>query len=437
MRLLILTIFVFGAQSKQEKANEYFPLKEGYEWTYKETVSKNDKEKAEEQTVTFKVLGTKKINERNCYVLLITYDNKNAIELCYTTTDKGTELCQKVIVQKGRLTKVHVPSSALFLKTPLKEGDKWEYGKEDGPSSIYGGGEQYKVTNHGTEKIKVEAGEFKCFRINYKNMSMAPMPICNIIGRADEITIWFSEDIGIVKQEWKYAWSTPIPMPKGPNGGTVTTTRELVKFDKWDPQELIDALEKEDIAKPFHEKLVKLGGIAYKATEKALKTIDEKKKNATDDQRSKLNKLEERINKVRNDINTETEKQVTKYLKDLEDSELGKRNLAATSIINLGKLAKNFVEKALKDCKDKVLKWRLEKIIEAIDSSNIGLWPSYDRSKWVVDGKHPKNGCPIYAFSDLVKGKCPRCNGVHNEKMHICQSCANELGICATCGKEY
>lgn len=215
---IVLLVSGAGASEpgKPDQSSDYFPLKAGYQWTYTEKQAGLSIQGPvnTEQAVTFKVTEMKKAMDRQLHLVTISYEkDKKSLELWYGAAQEGIGLFHKKITTAGKQAEIKIDTPQLFIKLPLKTGDKWDYG-------------QFKAENKGEETVKVEAGTFRCLKIVLTNTRPNPIGICNMIGNPNTVTLWLAKDTGLVKQQWATIWGA------GPTGGTVTETRELTRFEK-------------------------------------------------------------------------------------------------------------------------------------------------------------------------------------------------------------
>lgn len=196
----------------EDKPRDPFPLDAGRRWTYVERRTGGFGGGAEEHAVVFKVAERKRVKGRDCAVVRADYDDRRSIELSYASTDRGIELVSKVVTIDGKAGADEVDKPELFLKLPLRKGDKWDYG-------------HFNVETSDDEQVEVPAGKFKCTKVVLKRTWKGPRPICNIIGSAETITIWLAPGTGIARETW-----TPV-LPVVPREPPVFT-RELKAAEK-------------------------------------------------------------------------------------------------------------------------------------------------------------------------------------------------------------
>lgn len=145
------------------------------------------------------------------------------------------------------------------------------------------------------------------------------------------------------------------------------------------------------------------------------------------------------IKKLAGEIRAELDKQIKDLLRDLDDNDPEKRNKATEELIEVGKMAKSYVRKAVeayiawaKEKKKIEVQERCKQILKELRKSEF----SKNGNKWIKEGVcpgPPKCGglCPV----GEPKGPCPRCkkNERYINLSKICYVCAEKLRVCATC----
>lgn len=205
--LLALAFLIVGAANAAD--SPIFPLEDGQRFVYHEKYRGFREADDREDDVVFTVKGTAaKVGDEA--KVDVAYPDGRAIALTYRMTADGIALASKRITQSGTTSDELVRAPELFLTLPLAKGATWKYGPFDA-----------RVGDD--EDVVVPAGKFHATRLELVLGKGVPRPICNVIGMAGSITIWFAPGTGIVKQTWTHL--TPVV----PARGEPTSLRELVK----------------------------------------------------------------------------------------------------------------------------------------------------------------------------------------------------------------
>lgn len=168
MTMLAIVLAVFAAQNKQAK--DYFPLQLGLQWTYKVPT----KEETKEVTCEVKAMHKSQPPQFDLKpFIVLPMEN---YEARFVATDDGIKLCG---------SKKIVKSEQLFIKSPLKKGETWEWKDCDGIV--------FKCKNEGEEEIEVPAGKFKTVKIVQET---------GVENGKVSITFWLAEKTGIVKVDF-------------------------------------------------------------------------------------------------------------------------------------------------------------------------------------------------------------------------------------------
>lgn len=166
---------------------EYFPLALGNKWTY---VVK-DKE-GEEREVVVEVTEILKSEPPQYVIPRFPFNPEEPYEAHFAQDKDGVHLCGgKKIVRED----------ALFIKSPLKKGDEWEWKDVDGLV--------IKCRHEGEDEVEVPAGKFKCWKVVQETVVERQKAV---------LTIWLAPGAGIAKMSWNFP--------------EVTATLELKKFEK-------------------------------------------------------------------------------------------------------------------------------------------------------------------------------------------------------------
>lgn len=179
MELLSATSIVLAILAVQQ---DYYPLKEGTTWTY---ATEDGKE-------TVKKVGTKK-----------NIDGVEGVEV-HGFGPWGVfqqEPTCMVLAREGMKIHLREFKDILWLKLPLKEGEKWKSGPFD-------------VEVLAEEEVEVPAGRYRTFKVRAR--------FGDPEGTAGEWTTWYAAGVGEVQSTVTVAKRKKAPQ---------TITRSLKKFD--------------------------------------------------------------------------------------------------------------------------------------------------------------------------------------------------------------
>ena len=195
--LCLLAVVLLAGQEK--KQDDYFPLKAGHKWKYKNSNG---------ETFTVQVIGKK---PDKSFAMKLQEKGKST-ELRYSETKDGVKLVSESVTSGGRTFDRGNKKPRLFIKTPLKKGNRWKFGT-------------FQVVNLGKAKVKVKAGGFTCFKLKMVWTAQGPVP--NSAPTQVTRMVWLAPGVGIVKE---------TTTSEGGLRGSVTFTRQLVKFEKGKPK---------------------------------------------------------------------------------------------------------------------------------------------------------------------------------------------------------
>jgi hypothetical protein len=209
-RPALLFVLLSCALATAEEPKDPYPLAPGKKWTYSEKKTVPG-QAPETQDVTFEVQAEKKkVKELDCTVLKATYADGRGIELCYAQDKKGLLVAAKSVTVEGKVHEVPIATPELFLRLPLKAGHRWRYAHFDAA-----------VVRE--EEVTVPAGKFKAFRVEFHRSDdeEGGRPMCNLIGTAEEITMWLAPGTGVVKETFT------LMLPNGEVEAVPSFLREL------------------------------------------------------------------------------------------------------------------------------------------------------------------------------------------------------------------
>lgn len=175
--LLLLMVMSVAAQKRARPARDYFPLRVGHAWTYR-----NDTGDTE---YTVKVISEEKQSDGTIHYL-VEKQVGVAIQSWYSKPAGMVLMHREAYHEQEGLDVRHEPARAV-LKSPLTAGLKW-FWKGKG---ITGGdvSESYEVV--GIEVVRVAAGRFRAMKIVSK-VADGTAPLMTR-------TYWYADGVGLVK----------------------------------------------------------------------------------------------------------------------------------------------------------------------------------------------------------------------------------------------
>lgn len=176
--LFLLLATSVAAQRRTAPAPDYFPLRVGHSWTYR-----NDMGDAE---YTVKVVSEEK--QSNGTIMYLVEKHAGLVIQLWYSKPAGLVLMHResYLEQEGMDVK-HEPARQ-FLKNPLVAGTKWFWqGKNISGQDV---SESYEVV--GPEVVQVAAGKFRAMKIVSKVADGAtPLMMTK--------TYWYADGVGLVK----------------------------------------------------------------------------------------------------------------------------------------------------------------------------------------------------------------------------------------------
>ena len=170
-------------QNANKQMLEYFPLKIGSQWVYKDVTTGPQGNETERENL-YVITGVEQYQGKECIVLNRLMNKMPMFaskDLYVIDSDKLFTFGSKDI-REGK------KEPALMLKFPLKTGEKWET-NEDSVRRIH--------TVAGEEDVEVPAGKFKAWKMENKYIFEKG------IRQTSETTVWYAKDVGVVKVESK------------------------------------------------------------------------------------------------------------------------------------------------------------------------------------------------------------------------------------------
>jgi hypothetical protein len=182
---------VVPCQSQEKKPAQYdadfYPLREGNQWTYKMTIG-DAKEQKKEQKVVITA------GKPEAYEFKTVKDKKEFSEIIVRfplkVVSEAKELVEHVAVKDGvyriALAGKDINPPLCFLKLPAKKGDSWKVDSKSENAPITG------TFTCDQEKVKVPFGEFNTIRVSTPDLQL----------ERDKMAIdyWFAQNVGLVKQ---------------------------------------------------------------------------------------------------------------------------------------------------------------------------------------------------------------------------------------------
>ncbi len=214
--LLLCGIVLAAPAPKDVKVPDYFPVKEGAQWTYAQSsMSKTAKIATKNTTVmTIEKVETEKD--------LTKIKVGNTLGKSVTVRAETFEINGKEIICRESNM---IPYDLVIYKKGAKPGDKWE-GKVS-YNKIREGKAESVVEE--SEEITVPAGKYKCVVVSHK-IEVDPAGKGINVGRKTQITLkfWLAEGVGIVKRERVYS----------PSPATMTTL--IYELEEYLPKKKAD-----------------------------------------------------------------------------------------------------------------------------------------------------------------------------------------------------
>lgn len=166
-------------QNAHEQMLEYFPLKIGSQWVYKDETTGPQGKEAEQENL-YEITGVEDYQGKECIIL-----NRLMHKMpMFKSKDLYVIDGDKLFTFGSKDIKEGKKEPALMLKFPFKAGEKWET-NEDSVRRIH------KVV--GEEDVEVPAGKFKAWKMENTYI------IDKGIKQTSEVAVWYAKGVGVVK----------------------------------------------------------------------------------------------------------------------------------------------------------------------------------------------------------------------------------------------
>jgi hypothetical protein len=164
------------------------PTAEGTTWNYilvqekiTDSLDLDEPNELEKISVTYRIGGTEKIDDRELHRLEIYRDDSlDSVDL--VAIDEHGIICPDRNTANGSVVKLVPPQT--MLATPLEKGKKWGFNGTVGDKKV---SQDYEIADQ--EEIEVPAGKFNAWRIHCEQTRPAPATIDR----------WFVPGVGFVK----------------------------------------------------------------------------------------------------------------------------------------------------------------------------------------------------------------------------------------------
>ncbi len=189
------------APAGDDKKNNYYPLKEGNQWSYKVTrEGKKGGEKTALGETTFKVAKVRDVDgKKRAEIHNLSQDGKKLASEELANTKNG--------LLRYQVNELKLSEPLKLLKYPVEKGE-WEQDIQVGEKKA-----KFKIKIEAEEEmVKVPSGEYDAVKM-ILTMEFEKGKT------AATVTYWFAPDVGMVKQTFVIGSGEPI-------------TLELTKFEK-------------------------------------------------------------------------------------------------------------------------------------------------------------------------------------------------------------
>lgn len=166
-------------KNAHQQVEEYFPLKPGSSWVYKDITTGPDGKDTEQENL-YEITGVEEYQGKECIIL-----NRLMRRMpMFASKDLYVVEGDKILTYGSRDIREGKKEPVLMLKFPFKAGAKWET-DEDSIKRIH--------TVTGEEEVKVPAGTFKAWKMENKYV------INKGIKQTSNVTVWYAKGVGVVK----------------------------------------------------------------------------------------------------------------------------------------------------------------------------------------------------------------------------------------------
>ncbi len=170
---------ITSLKNAHEQVLEYFPLKPGSKWVYRD-VTTGPRGKDVEQDNLYEITGVEEYHGKECIIL-----NRLMHKMpMFASKDLYVVEGDKIFTYGARDIREGTKEPSLMLKFPFKAGEKWET-NENSVRRIH--------TMVGEEEVKVPAGTFKAWKMENKYV------IDKGVKQTSNVTVWYARGVGVVK----------------------------------------------------------------------------------------------------------------------------------------------------------------------------------------------------------------------------------------------
>lgn len=159
-------------------AQDYYPLEEGYSWTYKATVREKERETVK------KVTGKEKVGEHDCFVVEDDGMGGDFQKLYLSRTKEGLTV---------RNMRRKIEQTYPWLKFPFDKGARWTT-LLSSPETRDKAAIEFVVGDE--EEVEVPAGKFKARRVLMTGSEEGK-------DKRVEVSMWYAPDVGEVQRTVK------------------------------------------------------------------------------------------------------------------------------------------------------------------------------------------------------------------------------------------
>lgn len=157
----------------QAQEDDYYPVKEGYRWTYKMSTGA--------QWIAT-VTGKEKIKGVDCFIIETEVGGQKVQKEWMAKTDEGVQYLKMSSMANGQAQTFNPP--VVLIRYPIEQGQEWKLG------SFMGG--TLTGVHKGEEEVKVPAGPFTAWKV--------VMTYAAGEKNSQTRTSWYAKGVGCVKQ---------------------------------------------------------------------------------------------------------------------------------------------------------------------------------------------------------------------------------------------
>ena len=152
----------------------YFPLKKGSKWVYKNSTGKDGK---------YECAGPKTLWGEEHQIVNYLVEGALEVQTSYRVTRDGVRETGLNLAVVGEWEQRS--TAELAMKFGTRKGDTWSYDEQQWKSTY---------TNEGEEEIEVPAGKYKAVKICKKDTGAMVLH--------EEVRSWYASGVGLVKREY-------------------------------------------------------------------------------------------------------------------------------------------------------------------------------------------------------------------------------------------